>query len=119
MGLFPPLPALSKRVLDNCRDAYRVDLKHFCEHDKHHEANVVRINERGKLCENLPFLALTCRQIFGEMWLWYFSATPSQGKKTTEQVIERLIKDRVQGENQEFRLLSPAPLPPDVTSFAE
>lgn len=64
-----------------------MDFKHYCEHDKHHEAIVVRINERGNLCKDLPFLALTCRQILGEMWLWYFSATPSNGKKATEQAV--------------------------------
>lgn len=39
-----------------------------CFHEEHDGRGVIRVNERGNLCADLPSLALTCRQVFREMW---------------------------------------------------
>jgi hypothetical protein len=39
-----------------------------CYHEEHHDTDIVRINERGSLCDDLPSLALSCRKVLREMW---------------------------------------------------
>jgi hypothetical protein len=40
------------------------------------------------LCEDLPFLALTCRQILGEMWGKCFSTPPAMTTESTKKTVE-------------------------------
>lgn len=78
----------SQLAIKACEDygaAWRVDMKHYCKHGDHRKQNIVRINERGNLCEDLPFLALTCRQVLGEIWIWYFSDPDDEDSSTNEE----------------------------------
>jgi hypothetical protein len=54
-----------------------------CFHDDHNNPykrndDVVMINERGCLCDDLPFLALAARQMLIEMWDLFFPSTIEQ-----------------------------------------
>lgn len=53
--------------------AYKNFRTQYCKHDVHRVEIVVNINDRGNLCGDLPFLALTCRQVLTEMRGWCFS----------------------------------------------
>lgn len=59
--------------------ALNVEMKKLCEHEKHSHPNVIRINEPGNICDDLPFLAQTCHKILGEMWISCFSKLESIG----------------------------------------
>jgi hypothetical protein len=72
--------------------SYQVNIKEPCEHDVHSDNAFVLITERGDVCENLPCLALTCRQILGEMWTWIFSTSPATITKKTKYEMIKLIR---------------------------
>jgi hypothetical protein len=61
------------KVCENYGAAWRVDMKHFWEHENHYTWNFVCITERSNMCEGLPFFAFTCKRVLGEMWGWYYS----------------------------------------------
>lgn len=51
------------------RAAYKIGMGKICNHYlSHGDPERVKITERGNACEDIPFLALTCRLILGEMW---------------------------------------------------
>lgn len=64
---------LSKAASMDLVGAYTLDLGISGGCQRKDTSGVVRINERGQLCERLPPLAHTCRQILGEMWGLCFS----------------------------------------------
>lgn len=85
----------AKNALGDYVATHTVALKHYCRHDAHGAENVVIINKRGNLCEDLPFLALTCRQILAEMWSWCFTAVSldpqSQPSKDVEEQKQKAL----------------------------
>jgi hypothetical protein len=74
---------------------YQVKTEDPCEHE-HSAIGVVHINERGNLCEDLPFLAMTCRQIFAEMWMWCFLTPPLMENNTTKKTPAKMTKEEKQ-----------------------
>jgi hypothetical protein len=91
---------ISDAAKDTLRDyvaAHKVAFKHHCKHDAHRAENVVAINERGKLCEDLPFLALSRRQILAEMWGRCFSTAstdpPGQFAEKVEEKTQKALSE--------------------------
>ncbi|KAH7396338.1 hypothetical protein BKA66DRAFT_438283 [Pyrenochaeta sp. MPI-SDFR-AT-0127] len=61
-----------------------------CPHEDHQEPGKVKINQLGNICEDLPPLALTCRQMLGETW-GLFHAPTTDGSRYFE--VDILDKD--------------------------
>jgi hypothetical protein len=63
----------AKTAFRSYQTAHAMDLEQSDSCDKYHIPGLVRINERGNLCENLPALAFTCHQVPSELWGYYFA----------------------------------------------
>jgi hypothetical protein len=62
----PGIPDTVQNAFEDYQDTYITKIPCHCKHN-HCAPAAVRISRRGNLCEDMPFLALTCRQILGEM----------------------------------------------------
>jgi hypothetical protein len=78
----PGIPYTVQNAFEDYQDTYMTEIPCHCKHN-HCAPAAVRISRRGNLGEGMPFLALTCRQILGEMWAWCFSTTPAMATKNT------------------------------------
>jgi hypothetical protein len=91
----PGIPHTVQKAFEDYQDTCMTKIPCHCKHN-HCAPAAVRINRRGNLCEDMPFLALTCRQILGEMWAWCFSTTPAMATKNTvkrtKEEIEHMTK---------------------------
>jgi hypothetical protein len=121
---------LPDSVRDSCEAymaTYQVEVNNGCEHEKHNAISTVRIKERGNLCEDLPFLALTCRQILDEMWGTVLLNTTSHVYSTDEDDNEDEDEGdegaddqehQIYGKGKELRLLTLFQILADVTPLA-
>lgn len=66
------LSTRARTAFKSYQTAHAMEMTQNDDDDKQQTPDLVRINKRGNLCENLPALALTCHQILGELWGLYF-----------------------------------------------
>jgi hypothetical protein len=73
------LSEITQKAYRDYEAAYKIIFDEYCGH-RHQFQGIVLITARGNVCEDLPFLALTCRMILGEMWIMCFSTATRSTK---------------------------------------